>query len=290
MRAASKSLRVHCVVVLAGCLLLAPARAQDAREAALQSMVAAERAFAAATREVGVRNGFLTFFAPDAVDLEPVADGTVRLTAVRERLAAGPPTDLPLTSVLTWRPYIGQVSGDGGIGWLTGPYERRTVATGQTGHGIYFSVWQRQDDGTWKVWLDQGIALPTAWPAAADFRAADEPGPAASAGFGDPEGAVATDASAWAGRLAASVRLHRDGVQPVLGRDAVTKWRMQYWRSLHYRPARTKVSEARDMAVVVGGYDAIGTTGNAEHGVFVRVWQVASDGRWVIVFETSKPA
>jgi hypothetical protein len=289
MRAASKPLRVPGLVVLAGCLLLVSARAQDAREAALQGMVASERAFAAATREVGVRNGFLTFFAPDAVALEPVADGTARLAAARERLAAGPPAQLPLTTVLTWRPYTGQVSGDGGLGWLTGPYERRTVPAGQTGHGIYFSVWQRQDDGTWKVWLDQGITLPAAWNAAADFRAADQPARAASAAFGDAEEAVATDARAWAGRLAASVRLHREGIQPVLGRDAVTTWRAQYWRTLHYRPAHTKVSDARDMAVVVGGYDGIATTGHAEHGVFVRVWQ-ASDGRWGVVFETSKPA
>ena len=37
---------------------------------ALQRMVATERAFAAATAEIGVRDGFLTFFAEDAVSIQ----------------------------------------------------------------------------------------------------------------------------------------------------------------------------------------------------------------------------
>jgi hypothetical protein len=271
-----------------GCLSLdVAARGQGSRAPALDSMVAAERAFAAATKEIGVRNGFLTFFAGDAVALEPVADGSARVVSARGRIAAGPVPTLPLANVLTWSPYIGQVSGDGGLGWLTGPYENLDSSTGTVGRGIYFSVWRQQADGTWRVWLDQGITVSAPWLAPADFRAADAPGRPIADGLGDLEAQVASDAAAWGARLAPGVRLHRGGLQPVLGRSAVTEWRAQNWRTVRYQPARTELSAARDMAIVIGGYRST-TAAGEEHGIFARVWQVASDGRWLIVFETSK--
>jgi hypothetical protein len=43
--------------------------AQAVDPQAIQRMVATERAFAAATAEIGVRDGFLSFFADDAVQM-----------------------------------------------------------------------------------------------------------------------------------------------------------------------------------------------------------------------------
>lgn len=269
-------------------LLSSAARSQQARTAALDSMVAAERAFAAAAKEIGVRNGFLMFFAPDAVTVSSPGDGEALVSAARDGIAASPAQALPLEAELTWTPYLGQVSADGGLGWLTGPYETRNVSTGAIARGIYFSVWKRQADGTWKVWLDQGITTGAPWLAPLDFRAADEPGRPIADGLGDMEAQISGDARAWQAHLAPGARLHRNGLQPLLGAGAVSEWRAQHWQSVRYQPARTETSAARDMAVVTGGYSATTATG-AEHGTFARVWQVASDGRWVIVFETSKP-
>ncbi|MEO8482976.1 MAG: hypothetical protein ABI634_12250 [Acidobacteriota bacterium] len=274
-------------LTVAGAVLFGAGPAQEFRVSSLESMVAAERAFAAATREIGVRNGFLTFFAADAVALESIAGGTARVVPARDRIAAEPPPALPLTSMLSWSPYIGQVSGDGALGWLTGPYENRNSSTGAMGRGIYFSVWRRQADGTWKVWLDQGITTPHAWIGATDFRAADEPGRPGSDAFAPLETEIAVGAPAWNARLAPSARVHRAGLAPILGRDAVTKWRQDIWRTVTYHPVHTESSAAGDMAIVIGGYAATTATG-AEHGIFARVWQVGSGGRWWIVFETSK--
>ena len=273
-------------VTLACLSALAMASRQDASAGALDSMVAAERAFAAATKEIGVRNGFLTFFADDAVALEGAADGTARVVPARARIATGPASTLPVANVLSWSPYIGQASADGAFGWLTGPYENRNSSTGAVGHGIYFSVWRRQSDGTWKVWLDQGITTPQAWAGPTDFRGGDRPARAAVEVLSDVESQVATDAAVWASRLAPSVRLHRNGIPPVLGRDAVSAWRAAGWQSVRYATARTETSAARDMAVELGGYAAT-TASGPEYGIFARVWHAASDGRRVIVFETS---
>ena len=54
---------------------------------ALPRMVATERAFAAATAELGVRDGFLAFFADDAVALEAGPEG---LDTIRRLLLEAP--------------------------------------------------------------------------------------------------------------------------------------------------------------------------------------------------------
>lgn len=255
--------------------------------AALDGLVAAERAFAAATAIVGVRDGFLAFFAPDAVAVEVRSDGSARLLSAHARIAAGPAASYPLSRVLTWAPLTGQVSGDQAMGWLTGPYGERTSDGAPGASGFYFSVWRRQADGTWKVWLDQGIAAPET-SSSVDFSAAEDPGAAPAESADLAESAVSDGAAAWADRLSAHARLHRHGIAPRLGADAIRAWRADTWRSLHYHAVRTDV--AATMAVSLGGYAGVQLDGRAEFGTFARVWQTDGEGRWRIVFETSRPA
>src|SRR5687767_954118 len=121
-------------------------------------MVAAERAFAAATKQIGVRDGFLTFFADDAIDVVPVGGG-LGLIKAKDRLRAQPPARQPLITELIWEPRWGAISTAGDLGWLTGPYRIHSVhGTDADRHGAYFSIWRRQPDQTYKVVLDIGIA------------------------------------------------------------------------------------------------------------------------------------
>src|SRR5206468_3057921 len=119
------------------------------------------------------------------------------------------------------------VSSDGTLGWLTGGYVGLNQVTNDlTARGAYFSVWKLQSDGTWRVWVDQGIALPDVWKDASPFRVAPDPD-AGTAGAADEaldavEREVANGAAAWRARLAVNVRLHREGRMPIVGRDAAT--------------------------------------------------------------------
>jgi hypothetical protein len=277
------------VVILAAWVAGTSAEQTPKPATPLESMVAAERAFAAATAEIGVRNGFLTFFANDSVAIETVTDGNARIVDARSRIAAGPEPPQPLPNLLSWKPFIGQVSADGTFGWLTGPYENLNKNTGAVGYGIYFSVWRRQADGVWKVWLDQGITTPERWSLPTDFRAADASGRPSNDAFDNLDASIASDAALWSARLAPSVRLHRQGQGPVLGREAAARWRADTWRTARYSSVRAERSPAGDIVVVAGGYTATTASGTEERGIFIRVWQVASDGRWRIVLETSKP-
>jgi hypothetical protein len=262
---------------------------------ALQRMVATERAFAAATAEIGVRDGFLTFFADDAISLAAGKDGaSATAKPAKEGLRALTPPKLPLLSQLMWEPFTGHVSSDGTLGWLTGGYANLTLTTRDlVGRGAYFSVWKHQADGTWRVWLDEGITLPTLWNDASPFRVAPEPD-AGTAGEANEtidaaEQAVASGGNSWRARLSADVRLHRNGRMPLVGRDAAVEWAGHFWRSLHYTVIKQEVAGSADLGVTVGGYDAT-TDAGAEHGTWVRVWKRDVTGRWRIVFETSKSA
>jgi len=255
---------------------------------ALQRMVATERAFAAATEQIGVRDGFLSFFADDAVSIQ--RQPTFALVPARAALTAQPLAKLPLANTLVWEPYTGHVSSDGTIGWLTGGF----VSMNQAQHvvvaqGAYFSVWKRQADGTWRVWLDEGIGLPQIWQGAAPFRVAPDPDTGTA---GTPsetidaaEAAIASNLEAWRARLGADVRLHLDGQMPIVGRDAVTA-SPRTSAAVNYRPLRSEVAASGDLAVTIGTFER--QSAEPRRGTWVRVWKRDVTGRWRIVFQTEK--
>jgi len=253
---------------------------------ALQRMVAWERAFAAATEQIGVRDGFLTFFAPDSIQIQR---GTkVTLVPAKEGLAAQPLPKLPLASKLLWEPYTGHVSADGTLGWLTGGFVSLNQAQQiPVRQGAYFSVWKRQADGTWRVWLDEGIGLPNIWQGASPFRVAPDPDEGstgtASETLADVEQSIMSDAAAWRARLATGVRVHRDGVMPLVGRDAVLAW-AEKQGARRYTLIKTEQASSGDLAITIGAFDAAATS--KTQGSWVRVWKRDLGGRWRIVFQT----
>jgi ketosteroid isomerase-like protein len=276
------------------CLLPAALAAQSGSTAqaqtdaqALQRMVSTERAFAAATAEVGVRDGFLAFLADDGVQIQRGA--TVTLVPAREQLAARPLSPLPLSNRLIWEPFTGHVSSDGLLGWLTGGYvlmspDSRTVIS----QGAYFSVWKRQPDGTWRVWLDEGISLPAIWEKAAPFRVAPDPDAGTSGEPGEAieaaESSVAAGGDAWRSRLAADARLHIDGLMPIAGSRAIAS-SPRGSAAVTYRLVRAEVAGSGDLAIAIGSFDDQNAPGTS-NGSWVRVWKRDVPGRWRIVFQT----
>jgi ketosteroid isomerase-like protein len=253
---------------------------------ALQRMVAWERAFAAATEQIGVRDGFLTFFAEDSIQIE--RGPKVALVPARDALAAQTLPRLPLANRLLWEPYTGHVSSDGTLGWLTGGFVSMNQAEQvPVRNGAYFSVWKRQANGTWRVWLDEGIGLPRIWQGASPFRVAPDPDEGligtANETLADVERTVAGDATAWRARLATGVRVHREGMMPIVGRDAVLAW-AEKQGPRRYALLRTEEAGSGDLAITVGALDMGGAA--KTQGSWVRVWKRDLGGRWRIVFQT----
>ncbi|HEV3139802.1 MAG TPA: hypothetical protein VGY57_04775, partial [Vicinamibacterales bacterium] len=119
------------------------------------AMVEAERAFAKRAGEVGVRDSFLEFFADDAIRF---AEAPGPAKTFFRGLASQPPSAVELT----WAPRFGDVAASGEIGYLTGPATRivHTDPPRPPASICYFSIWKKQPDGTFKVFIDQGIATP----------------------------------------------------------------------------------------------------------------------------------
>ena len=271
---------------------------------ALERMAATERAFAAATAEIGVRDGFLTFLTPDAIDIAPV-DGALAIVSLPERLRAQAPPALPLHRMLLWEPRWGAISSAGDLGWLTGPYRNTTAgAPDQDRHGAYFSIWRRQADGTYKVRLDIGIdtATPVAFPAG--FTPATPPVPARAgdsavtehdirmeeARFADA--AVRGLGPAYRARLLPDARLHRNERSPFAGAAAVETFVASTFERIAWAVLHAEVASSGDLAFTAGSYDAVaraseGRPQSPERGFFVRVWQRTDAGAWKIAFETS---
>ena len=279
-------MRVTWLAVLVGALV--PVQSVGDGQA-LQRMVAWERAFAAATEQIGVRDGFLTFFAEDSIQIQ--RGPKVALVPARDALAAQTLPKLPLANRLLWEPYTGHVSADGTLGWLTGGFVSLNQAEQvPVRQGAYFSVWKRQANGTWRVWLDEGIGLPQIWQGASPFRVAPDPDEGstgtAKETLADVERSVAGDAAAWRARLATAVRVHRDGMMPLVGRDAVLAW-VEKQGPRRYAVLRAEEAGSGDLAVTIGALD----TGAAAktQGSWVRVWKRDLGGRWRIVFQTETP-
>jgi ketosteroid isomerase-like protein len=138
-------------VVLAAPL---PTLVSTAVEAAtpLDTLVAAERAFAAHSVKHGMRDAFLTFLADDGILFRP---GPVNGRSLWEPRAKS-------QAKLDWAPSYAEISALGDMGFTTGPWELRGPRGDKEppSHGHFVSVWRRGPESPWRVAVDIGISHP----------------------------------------------------------------------------------------------------------------------------------
>ena len=154
-------------------LLVMTATTAQAQPTPLDEVIAAERAFAADTRERGMKLGFLASVAPDGFVFQPSpAPARPGLEQLPDAPPAGPP--------LHWWPQFAGVANSGDLGFTTG---------GATIPLRYFTVWQRQSDGSWRWIYDGGPRLQSNLSGSADDEV--QRLPAATAAAGSAEAALA---------------------------------------------------------------------------------------------------
>lgn len=258
----------------------------------LQRMAAAERAFAAAAAEQGWRDAALAYLSPDAIALNMPASGGPVGRPARAALAALPLTRLPVALRELWEPAFGSMSSDGTLGWTAGAQAGLNLPIRSLAHqGAYFHAWQRQDDGTWRVWLVDEVRFPNVWQDAAPFAAIQAPDTGVAGqpneSLADVERDISTDAQAWLERLSSSVHLHTAGRMPIIGRGAAAEWAASR-PVMRFTNATVRVAASDDLGVSYGSYE-LGPPGRNEGGTWVRAWQRDVTGRWRLVFETSRP-
>jgi len=132
-----------------------------------QSLMDADRAFAAATAERGLE-GWLAAYDSSGIQMEPDAPFTPGIGAVRAAMA---PAFADTSFHLTWEPTMAFASKAGDLGYTLGTWRSasRDASGVEAVHtGKYVTIWRRQADGSWKVVFDGGNPDSPARPGARD--------------------------------------------------------------------------------------------------------------------------
>ena len=221
-------------VAFVGLCAIGFVRAQQSLSSSpLDTMVNAERAFAKAATQKGIRDSFLEFFADDAIAFTPAP------VSATERLRSRPAR--PFSELeLTWEPRTGDVAASGELGWLTGPstFIDHTTAGAAPQPGNYLSVWRRQSSGPWRVFIDVGSQPPQPVPFAPGFTrfqlssrfARGDSSAAATASLLEADKRLNAQIAeggagpAYEAVVTAASRLHRSGFMPAIGPQLIRSW------------------------------------------------------------------
>lgn len=106
-----------------------------------------DKAFSKACTEKGMKKAFLEYLADDAVmlrpDQMPIVEGdVVKFLSSQE----------DTSFIMSWVPKGGHIARSNDLGFTYGIYKVQTKDT--VFSGTYVSIWQKQNDGKWKVILD----------------------------------------------------------------------------------------------------------------------------------------
>lgn len=121
------------------------------------ALLKTDREFSQFAASNGVAAAFLEYITDDATIFPMMENPVTGRDAIRENLAA------LAGAQLLWQPTRAEVARAGDFGFTWGTYEFR--GTGPQGEsrvsfGKYVSIWKKQRDGTWKLYLDIGNPSP----------------------------------------------------------------------------------------------------------------------------------
>lgn len=112
-----------------------------------QELLDADRSFSDMTHQIGIKKAFIEFINEEGVLLRPENPPLVGPEAI-DYLSLINEDNYKLS----WRPTGAKVSKSGDMGFTYGIYTLEI--DGDSLHGTYVNVWQREADGTWKYVLN----------------------------------------------------------------------------------------------------------------------------------------
>lgn len=267
----------------------------QASNGSVGSLVAAENYFAATVKEEGLREGFLKVsddktlvFRPNAVKAEDFYD--------KKQIDPGQ---------LSWEPAFARISRSGNWGFTTGPYIYTASDNGSESHGQYFSIWRANKKGVWKLALDIGTPHP---------KPSKEP----DLDFIDPKNSrffrqisparlqqredmiMASDkllasaltkstALGYNTFLGNDARLIFPGVEPITGKENITKFFIEQGINIFSEPVEADRSIGSDLAYTYGSAQITRNNKTAKYN-YVRVWESQEGFKWNVIVELFSPA
>jgi len=262
----------------------------------LQSLVDAERGFAARSKETNTKQAFLDNLAPDAVLLE----GGKEVNGLQSWSAKPEGKGL-----LFWEPVYADIASSNDFGWTTGPYwvYRSRTDTVAAFSGMYSTVWGKQADGKWKVLFDLGGGVPpkdklpvstSSIQLKAKENVEKEVEMRQLLEFDKSYVARlnSTGKSFDSTAFSKEGRIHRPGRQPVIGAQGI-KTLDEAGNKFEFTPMSGRIASSGDMAFTYGTVKVTTAKEGAEAkvaslGTF-RIWKKEDGRNWKIVLDVIGP-
>lgn len=262
--------------------------AKSKRDRAVTEVAQAERAFAKMSVAEGTRASFFANFTEDGIAFGP------QPAKMRDLFGPAPPAGTPRKTVLDWYPEWTDASRSGDLAFSTGPSVTTDVTTGKKiRFGNFSSVWRKQPDGKWKVIVD--IGTQHAEPPAQSKRAWIAAPPSSYKGKNVNVAAEADRLKEFERTLAADTtivdvykrlltdesRLHRHGIFPVLGAQAILDHLGKAGDdTVTFTPLSAAVAGSGDLGYTYGAYT---TQPGDKKGFYAHFWKRAKNGDWKLV-------
>jgi ketosteroid isomerase-like protein len=271
-------------------LLATSLRAEDAAQP-IRALVEAEKSFAQAASEHGIRESFLHFLANDSLVFDPAPTNGKKLYADYDDKG----------KQLIWQPIFAAISRAGDIGLTTGPWEFKKVGDGDTvaAFGQFVSIWKKQRDNSWKVAIDLGIdnPQPNDPPGEVQLLPPESGEIAIDAARRSLEQALksfADDAEADAGAAVISVggndlRVFRENSFPAVGKTAAKLMLSSDHGKMMRKNSGGGISASGDLAYRYGSYTSE-KPNLTEQGYFLSVWRLDLNRDWKLILDLQKKA
>jgi ketosteroid isomerase-like protein len=279
------------------CMMSNIGMAEQRKRGTIQSLVEAEKAFAAMASEKGFRDSFLANFTEEGIAFTP-APG--RSNEALRKLPPPPPG--PPKNKLKWHPDFSDISAAGDLGYNTGPFWVEGPGGKDLGQnqGYFFSLWRMQPDGNWKVVLDIGAraSLPDAQ-RVLPWKQATTKGYSPKKNEARDQQIAHLRATEVAGQswslehyesvLATESRFHTDGALPVLGaKQILDRFRTQAMSNIVFEAMFADVADSNDLGYTYGSYALQGAS-SSEKGYYTHVWKRNPKGKWELTAEIRSP-
>ena len=275
--------RSACLIIGLLAVLTAAVPAQS--PGAWQSLVDAERAFAAHSLRTTMREAFLSHLHPRSVMFNPGPVNGIELY-----------TGLPVRpGQLAWAPEVVDIATSGDFGYSTGPHQfRPTAESDVVRQGYFCSIWVRSGTEPWRVLVDLGTTQPES--VSLEVVARDPtPVPAVPAGASalrtleEAERRLAASIpadqlAAYREALATHARVSRDGAPPAEGLDAAIARIARRGGASRVTPERVDVAASGDMGYAYGRLAWQDASVEAPPVYYVRVWRHDAQG-WRVVLD-----
>ncbi len=264
-------------------LALAEAHAEDVDlEKAVDSLIAAEKAYAKLAADKGFREASISVFADDAVIFVPNAVNGKKFWREAKK-----------DPVISWRPIFASISRNGELGYTTGPWESRESREVERpdAFGHFVTIWQKNKDGVWKVTLDVGLDHPRlefAVTKSGDrnqdirFKVRYPHSESANSDLEKAQRSFAEslkedEGDAIIDKASDDIRIYRDGQLPAVGKKAAQKMLAEEDAKTARSPSGTGISNPVDLAYEYGEF-ASERDNVTRRGIYVCIWRLESGG------------